>query len=121
MRNAKVFLIIICATIFVFACAGKKKPRGISVQESIRVEASLFRQNCVVCHGAEAQGKELEARNIPSLREGDVTQKDDLYLYNQISNGGNGMPPFKYQFTENQTRNMVNFLRELQRSEAKSK
>ncbi|HZH34729.1 MAG TPA: cytochrome c, partial [Pyrinomonadaceae bacterium] len=87
----------------------------LSVQESIRPEASFFRANCVVCHGAEAEGKDLSGRLIPSLRSGDVLQKSDEHLYNQIMNGGNGMPTFRFQMTEPQMRNMVRFIRDLQK------
>lgn len=106
------------AVIFVFAVScGPKRSKELSVQTSVRVEAAHFRQHCVICHGAEATGKDIGGRVTPSLRTGDVLQKSDQYLYNQISNGGNGMPPFKYQLTEKEIQNMVKFIRDLQKSE----
>ena len=87
------------------------------MQESVRVEASFYRSNCVVCHGAEAEGKDIGGRLTPSMREGDVLTKSDEYLYNQIQNGGNGMPPFKFQLSEKEIRNMVGFIRDLQKNE----
>ncbi len=87
----------------------------MSVQESARVEASFYRANCVICHGAEATGKDIGGRVTPSMRDGDVLTKSDDYIYDQIKNGGNGMPPFKYQMTDQQIKNMVGFIRDLQK------
>lgn len=112
-------LLVVClfASFFAFSCAREKKSGRLSVQESIRVEASFFRSNCVLCHGKEAEGGDLSGRAVPSLREGDAARKSDAELYNQISNGGNGMPPFKYQLSEKQINNMVQFIRDLQKQD----
>jgi mono/diheme cytochrome c family protein len=109
-------IVVVCLFIltFVFSCA-KKEPKQLSVQQSIRVEASFFRSNCVVCHGKEADGGELAGKAVPSLRTGEALQKTDAELYEQIANGKNGMPPFKYQLTEQQIHNMVRFIRDLQK------
>ena len=115
MRLIKIFIAFVFASLFAFSCAAKKTSKRLSVQESIRVEASFFRSNCVLCHGAEAEGKEMSGRQIPSLREGEAVQKTDEELYEQIANGKNGMPPFKYQLTDQQIRNMVRFIRDLQK------
>ena len=85
------------------------------MQESVRVEASVYRANCVVCHGAEATGKDIGGRMTPSMRDGDILTKSDEYLYNQIQNGGNGMPPFKFQMTEKEIKSMVRFIRDLEK------
>ena len=74
-------------------------------------EASLFRQHCAICHGTEAEGKQLEARVVPSLRRGDVESKSEQQIYNQISNGGNGMLPFRNTLTENEIERMVKFVK----------
>ena len=109
-------IVVVCLFIFTsfFSCA-KKEPKQLSVQQSIRVEASFFRSNCVICHGKEADGGELAGKAVPSLRTGDAVSKSDAELYDQIANGKNGMPPFKHQLTENQIRNMVRFIRDLQK------
>lgn len=112
--NLKIFIVCFSAVVFAFAC-GQQKPKRLSVQESVRVEAALYRQQCVICHGAEATGKDIGGRITPSMRDGDVLTKSDEYLFDQIQNGGNGMPPFKYQMTEPQIRNMVGFIRDLQK------
>ena len=114
-KNSFKFILVCLFTLtFVFSCA-KKEPKQLSVQQGIRVEASFFRANCVVCHGKEADGGELAGKAIPSLRTGEAVKKSDQELYDQIANGKNGMPPFKYQLTEQQIRNMVRFIRDLQK------
>lgn len=115
--SLKLFIVCLFAAVFAFSCARERKSKQLSVQESVRVEASFFRSNCVVCHGKEAEGGELSGRVVPSLRVGEAVQKTDAELYEQIANGKNGMPPFKYQLTENQIRNMVRFVRDLQKTE----
>lgn len=116
--NFRFKIAIVCLFIlaFVFSCA-KKESKQLSVQQSIRVEAAFFRSNCVVCHGKEADGGELAGKPVPSLRTGEAMRKTDEELYEQIANGKNGMPPFKYQLTEQQMRNMVRFIRDLQKEE----
>lgn len=113
--SVKLSIVFLFAGFFAFACAGQKETKRLSVQESVRVEASFFRSNCVVCHGKEAEGGELSGRVVPSLREGEAVQKTDQELYEQIASGKNGMPPFKYQLTEKQIHNMVAFIRDLQK------
>ena len=74
-------------------------------------EASLFRQNCAICHGPEGDGKTLDdGRIIPNIRDGEHKYKTDEEIYNHIANGGNGMVPFRGQFTERELRSMVDFV-----------
>jgi mono/diheme cytochrome c family protein len=115
MRLIKIFTVFAFVSIFVLASCGKKAPKPLSVQESVRVEASFFRANCVVCHGKEAEGGELSGGEVPSLREGEAVKRSDAELYDQIANGKNGMPPYKHQLTDEQIRNMVRFVRDLQK------
>ena len=111
-------IVVVCLFIltFVFAC-GNKEQKRLSVQQGIRPEAAFFRSNCVICHGKEADGGEFVGKPIPSLRSGEAVKKSDQELYDQIANGKNGMPPFKYQLTEQQIRNMVRFIRDLQKED----
>lgn len=115
MRVCKISIVCCFVAVFAFAACGEKQPKGLSVQSSVRLEASFYRSNCVICHGAEATGKDIGGKITPSMRTGDVLTKSDEYLFEQIQNGGNGMPPFKYQMSEQQIKNMVGFIRDLQK------
>jgi len=77
-------------TITVAACLNSK-PARYSITNSKAYEASLFRQNCAICHGPEGEGKTLgDGRVIPNIRDGEHKYKTDEEIYNHIANGGNG-------------------------------
>ena len=93
------------------ACTHRERGRdGIVIADSKSYEASLYRQNCAVCHGREAYGKEVSGQMIPSLRFGDAKKKSEAEIYNQIANGKLPMPAFKDQLTETEIRRMVDFV-----------
>lgn len=94
-----------------WACDNKPKRREFVIHESKSYEASLFRQNCAICHGQEANGKEMDGRIIPSLRYGAAAQKSEEEIYLQIKEGKLPMPSFKNQLTEDEIRKMVQFVR----------
>ncbi len=96
----------------VFACSnGAAKRNEYSIADSKSYEASLFRQNCAICHGQEANGKEMDGKLIPSLRYGDAETKTEEEIYLQIKEGKLPMPAFKNQLTEEEIRRMVKFVR----------
>ena len=94
------------------ACDQAPAPRrSFNITESKSYEASLFRQNCAICHGQEADGKEIDGKLIPSLRYGDAAAKSEEEIYQQIKEGKLPMPAFKNQLTEEEIRKMVKFVR----------
>src|SRR5215213_3915251 len=89
-----------------------ERPARYSIAASKSYEASLFRQNCAICHGPEAEGKTLDdGKQIPNLRQGPFKYSTDAQIYEHISEGGNGMTPFKNQLTEREIRQMVEFVK----------
>lgn len=112
MLNLKLTVVLIFTTFTLLACAnGSARHSNFVIADSKSYEASLFRQNCAVCHGNEANGKEMQdGKLIPSLRYDDAAKKSEQEIYNQIANGGNGMPPFKYQLTDKEIRQMARFI-----------
>lgn len=113
MRYLKVFVVLLFALFFAAAClSSASSKKGVVIAEDKSYEASLFRQNCAVCHGKEAEGKDMDGKIIPSLRRGDVETKSETEIYNQIYNGGNGMVPFKGQLSENEIQRMVKFVKQ---------
>jgi mono/diheme cytochrome c family protein len=71
-----------------------------------------YERNCAVCHGPQGEGKQLGTLTVPSLRQGAPLNRTDEQLFTQISDGGKGMPPFKYTFDDPQIQDLVRFIRE---------
>ncbi len=112
MKYLKITVVFIFIDFAVFACSsGSSKRKEFNIAESKSYEASLFRQNCAICHGSEANGKEMEDRIIPSLRYGVAATKSEEEIYQQIKEGKDAMPAFKNQLTEEEIQRMVRFVR----------
>jgi mono/diheme cytochrome c family protein len=104
MFRAKLLIIASILVLGVSACFDSK-PTRFSIAGGTGYETSLFRQNCAICHGPEGDGKTLDDGTIvPSLRAGEFKKKSETDIYNQISEGGNGMTPFRTQLTEREMR-----------------
>ncbi len=102
--------VILAFLAFALACVAAKPGRYV-ISDSKAYEASLFRQNCSVCHGPEAEGKTLDdGRVIPNIRDGEHKYKTDAEIYNHIANGGNGMVPFRDILTKREIDMLVNFV-----------
>lgn len=100
MFRFKVFAVLVFAAIATAACFNSV-PQNYSVAQSKELEASLFRQNCAICHGPEGEGRTLDDGTVvPSLRHGDFKFRTETQIYNQIANGGNGMSPFRGQLSD---------------------
>ena len=94
-------------TIAVAGCSGHLKA-DYSIQASKSYEASLFRQNCAICHGPEADGRTLsDGQVVPGLRNGDFKFRTDAEIHKHIAEGGNGMAPFRGLLTERELNLMV--------------
>ncbi len=112
MKRLKISVVCLFLACAVFACSsGKAKRSELVIANSKSYEASLFRQNCAICHGQEANGKEMDGRLIPSLRYGTAAQKSEEEIYLQIKEGKLPMPAFKNQLTEEEINRMVQFVR----------
>jgi mono/diheme cytochrome c family protein len=104
MLRAKVTIIFTFALIGIAAC-GSSEPERFSIVANTGYESSLFKQHCAICHGPEGDGKTLDDGTIvPSLRVGEFKRIGDAAIYEQISEGGNGMTPFRTQLTERELR-----------------
>jgi len=104
--------IVLSFIAFAVACNQAPPPRkSFVIADSKSYEASLFRQNCAICHGREADGKEIDGKIIPSLRYGDAAKKTEAEIHDQIANGKLPMPAFKNQLTEDEIKRMVKFIR----------
>jgi mono/diheme cytochrome c family protein len=112
MVLAKVSAVFIFAVMAAAACAAGGAEK-YSIKDSRDHEASMFRQNCAICHGPEAEGRTLaDGRVIPNLRVGPHKYSTDEQIYQHISEGGNGMVPFRGQLSDREIRMLVKFVRE---------
>ena len=112
MRRTRL-LVVFGFVVFGLACFGSGDRKRYVIAESKEYEASLFRQNCAICHGPEAEGKTLaDGRQTPNLRQGDFKYKTDAAIYQHIAEGGNGMVPFKGQLTDREINLMVRFVQD---------
>ena len=112
MKFLKLFVIAIFIAVSILACNRAAPSRkSFVIAQSKSYEASLYRQNCAICHGAEALGKEMNAQLIPSLRFGDIEKKSEQEIYEQIAHGKLPMPAFQNQLTDEEIRRMARFIR----------
>jgi mono/diheme cytochrome c family protein len=104
-------IVFVLAAAFAASCVDSK-PKRYVITDSKAYEASLFRQNCSICHGKEADGRTLDdGTKVPSLREGEFKHKTESEIYDQIANGGNGMVPHRNQLSERELRMLTEFVR----------
>ena len=104
--------VIIFAVFGIAACVtDNSNYSSFVIADSKAYEASLFRQNCAVCHGAEANGKDSNGTLIPSLRFGEAATLSEQQIYTQIHDGKLPMPAFKNQLTDDEIKRMVIFIR----------
>lgn len=111
MNRVKTLVIIIFVFGGIAACGYGGRKRFV-IAESKGYEASLFRQNCSICHGLEGDGRMLvDGTVVPSLRGGIQKTRTEAEIYKQIAAGGNGMVPFRGQLTDGEIRKMAVFIR----------
>lgn len=117
MYRSKQLIILVFGFIALSACFNSA-PKPFVIANSKSYEASLFRQNCAICHGPEANGRTLDDGTVvPSLRQGEFKFKQESEIYKQISEGGHGMLPFRNQLTERELRLLTEFVRKDLRSQ----
>ncbi|MFZ1699655.1 MAG: cytochrome c [Pyrinomonadaceae bacterium] len=110
MGKLKLVIIVVFAIFAAANCFSTQNQR-YSITDSKAYEASLFRQNCAICHGPEGEGKTLDdGRVIPNIRDGEHKYKTHDEIYKHIADGGNGMVPFRGQFSEREMNMMADFV-----------
>ena len=90
---------IVLAALLILASLGIVSRAGAADD----VGEQAFKNNCVVCHGADGTGtptgKSLKAPDLHS----DVVQKmTNQQIEDQVANGKNNMPPFKSTLSKEQ-------------------
>lgn len=116
MLKLKIAVVLLFFVFSFLACSSAKSKRsssssGIVIAQSKTYEASLYRQNCAICHGAEGLGKDVNGVVAPSLRFGEIEKKSEREIYEQIAHGKLPMPSFKNQLTDEEIRRLAKFIR----------
>jgi mono/diheme cytochrome c family protein len=93
-------------TLFAFGCAAKKAQPAPNANAAV-----LFQKNCAICHGPNGDGLTVASKPVPSLKIGKPVTDPDEHLIKQITQGGNGMPPFKYTLTDDEIQQLLKYVR----------
>jgi mono/diheme cytochrome c family protein len=110
MLRLKIFILLVFLVVGIASCFSPK-PARYSITDSKTYEASLFRQNCAICHGPEGEGKTLDdGRTTPNIRDGEHKYITNQQIYDHIANGGNGMVPFRDILTKREIDMLVKFV-----------
>jgi mono/diheme cytochrome c family protein len=76
--------------------------------------AATFKANCATCHGPDGSGDTSigKSMNIPDLRSTEIQKLSSTEIATVISNGKNGMPPFK-NLSKSQIQSLITYIRGL--------
>jgi mono/diheme cytochrome c family protein len=110
VKESLFYLTVVCLALAAGGCVtGTPQPAASTAGATPRV---LYERNCAVCHGPQGQGTQLGTMKTPPLISGAALTDPDEKFLKQISDGGNGMPPFKYTLDDKQINDLVRFIRE---------
>lgn len=102
-------LVIVCLALSAGGCASRAQKPAPTGAVTPRV---LYDRNCVQCHGPGGEGSQVGTMKTPPLNSGAALNDPDEKFFKQISDGGNGMPPFKHTLDDKQIEDLVRFVRE---------
>ena len=74
----------------------------------------LFQRYCANCHGQAGEGRQLGQVRVPDFKSDLVVNLTDEQLHKWIADGGGSMPPFKNTLTQDQMRDLVKHVRDIQ-------
>lgn len=83
--------------------------------------ATEFKQRCAQCHGPDAKGNTTIGKSlkIPDLSGAEAAKRSDAELTQVISEGQGSMPGFKSTLDPASVRQMVAYIRSLQKTARK--
>jgi len=92
-----------------------KRPNPVAFDmKSIERGKIIYLENCAACHGEKIDGlKSVETgleMDSPNLKKRLLTHTDGDFFW-KIQNGRGDMPSFKEDLTEEQTWDVINFIR----------
>jgi mono/diheme cytochrome c family protein len=113
--RALAFLLILMATpLFAQQKGEAKKGQG------------LYLEKCVLCHGSQGEGWDWSKKAKPPIPVPDLAkvapERSNQYLFDVIKDGGEAvggtkfMPPFGFQLSDQDVRDIVAYIRSLNRN-----
>jgi cytochrome c551 len=134
MKLTKLAIIALAIALFAIACgdsggtnqttnsgvsqatpAPSPKATATARPDELAEAKTTYTQVCANCHQEKGEGGmvKIEGKRIkvPSLLEGHGLEHSDAEFAKQISNGGDGMPPFKDRLTPEQIDALVKYIR----------
>jgi cytochrome c oxidase cbb3-type subunit 3 len=113
----------VIGTLSLFLTLFVAAPLLAQAQGDLRKGQELYLEKCVLCHGAQGQGWDWSKKAEPPLPVPDlvatVPSHPDQYLFDIVKGGGEAvgktrfMPPFGFQLSDQDVRDIVAFLRTL--------
>ena len=110
VRESFFYLTIVCLALSAGGCITRAPQSAASTAGA--TPRVLYERNCAQCHGPRGEGTQLGTMKTPPLNSGAALTDPDEKFFKQISDGGNGMPPFKYTLDDKQINDLVRFVRE---------
>lgn len=93
---------------------GKRPNPVASDMKSLERGKIIYLENCAACHGEKIDGLKAAETELdtdsPNLKKRLLTHTDGDFFW-KIQNGRGDMPSFKEDFTEEQTWDVINYIR----------
>lgn len=115
-------MLSVVMTSFVFTVNSFAQSSGESGNSA--AAETTFRTKCSGCHGASGDGDTDIGRTlkVPDLRSAEVQKQSRVQLVDAISNGKNNrMPAFKNSLSPDQVRGLVQYIRQLPKTQQSAK
>lgn len=107
MNSMKLAILICAAVILMTACGQSSNNSGkVTLNEASAEVSSIYKTNCIRCHATDLSGKMGEQTNLQLVFE--RLSYDDIVA--KISEGGETMPSFKEQLTEEEINGLAAWL-----------
>ena len=127
--NSFSFALIAAVTLFIATgCGGSSSPttqgqlspspspvQTVQATDQYAGARKTFEQRCAACHGEKGEGGTVKVEEVkltvPNLGSEHARKHGDQELIKQITDGGDGMPPFRDKLTAEEIEQLVRFIR----------
>lgn len=90
-------------------------PVKAATPDALAAARGNFAKDCVACHQDNGEGGLVKVEDkrlkVPSFKTDNAKKRSDADFTKQISNGGDGMPPFKDKLSAAEIADLVKFVR----------